>query len=53
MKSISTIDPTIMENTDCSTVKAFAPAIDVKVGVSLQHGVSLSFVSLPTLQMFG
>ena len=35
MKSISTINLTIMENTDCSIEKVPAPAIDIKVGVSL------------------
>ena len=32
---------------------ARAPAIDIKVGVSPKHGVSLRFVSLPALQTFG
>jgi len=34
MKSISTINPTIMENTDGTIIKARAPVIDIKVGVS-------------------
>ena len=34
MKSISTIKPAIMENTECTIVKAHAPVIDIKVGVS-------------------
>ena len=34
MKSISTINPAIMENTDGTIIKASAPVIDIKVGVS-------------------
>ena len=34
MKSISTTNPTIMENMECTIVKAHAPNIDIKVGVS-------------------
>ena len=33
MKSISTINPAIMENTDGMIVKVCAPVIDIKVGV--------------------
>ena len=33
MKSISTINPAIMENTEYTIVKARAPVIDIKVGV--------------------
>ena len=33
MKSISTINPAIMENTECTIIKAHAPVIDIKVGV--------------------
>jgi len=47
MKSISTI---ITENT---VVKAHALVIDIRVGVSPKHGVSLRFILLPALQMFG
>ena len=32
-QSISTINPAIMENTECTIVKARAPVIDIKVGV--------------------
>ena len=37
MKSVSTINLAIMENVECSIVKAFASFIDLKVGVSLDH----------------
>ena len=53
MKSISTINPAIKENTDGTIVKARAPVIDVKVGVSPWHDVSLRFVSFPGLLMVG
>ena len=33
MKSISTIDPVIMDNTECTIVKACTPVIDITVGV--------------------
>ena len=33
-----------------STIKVCTPFIDLKVGVSLDHGVSLCFVSLLALQ---
>ena len=46
MKSNSTINLAITENTECSVVKACASFIDLKVGVSL---VSLRFVSLLAL----
>jgi len=45
MKSFSTINPAIAENMDCSIVEAHAPAINQIVGVLLDHGVSLCFVS--------
>ena len=35
-------------NTECSIIKAYAPVLDLEVGVSLDHGVSLRIVSLPT-----
>ena len=35
MKSISTINPAVMENTECSIVKARTSFIDFKVGVLL------------------
>jgi len=34
MKSTSAINPVIIENTDGTIVKAHAPVIDIKVGVS-------------------
>ena len=34
MKSISTINPAITENTECMIVEARASVIDIKVGVS-------------------
>jgi len=34
MKSISTINPTITENMECTIVKACAPVIGIRVGVS-------------------
>jgi len=33
MKSISTINPAITENTNGMIIKAHAPVIDIKVGV--------------------
>ena len=53
MKSISTINPAITENTDGTIVKVHAPVIDIKVCVSPQHSVSLHFVLFPGLKMFG
>jgi len=53
MKSISTINLAITENTDGTIVKVHAPAFDIKVRVSPKHGVSLRFVSLPGLRTFG
>ena len=35
METISTINPAITKNTECSIVKAHAQVIDIKVGVSL------------------
>jgi len=35
MKSISTINPAITENTDGTIVKVRAPVIDIKVGVNV------------------
>ena len=32
MKSISTIKPTITENTECTVLNVHAPVIDIKVG---------------------
>ena len=34
MKSISTINPAITDNMECTIVKARAPVIDIKVGMS-------------------
>ena len=48
MRSISTVNPAITENTECSIVKACASfinfLINLKVGVSLDHG-TLRFTS--------
>ena len=44
MKSILTINPAITENTECLIIKARASSINLKVGLSLNHGVSLLFV---------
>jgi len=46
----SIINPVIKENMECSIVEAHAQYINLKVGVSVNHGVSLCFVSLPALQ---
>ena len=51
MKSIFAINPAIMENMECSIFKVCAPVINLKVGVLLDHGVSLCFVLLPALQL--
>jgi len=40
MKSISTINPTITENTECLIGNARASFIDLKVCVSLDHDVT-------------
>ena len=48
-KSISTINPAIMENKECLIVKAHTSFINLKVDVSLDHVVSLHFVSLLAL----
>ena len=50
MKSISIINPAVMENTECLTAKVHTSFIDLKVGVLLNHGVSLRFVLLLALQ---
>ena len=52
MKSISTINATIMENTECLIVKARASFFSLKVGVSLDHSVSLRFVLLLGFQTY-
>ena len=44
--SILTINPAITENMECSIVRVHA----LLVGLLLDHGVSLHFVSLPALQ---
>ena len=46
MKSISTINPAIIENMEWSIVEVCASFINLKVGTSLDHGVSLCFISL-------
>ena len=52
MRSISTINAAIMENMEClqecSIIKVCVAFIDIKVSVSLDHGVSLHFISLLT-----
>ena len=53
MKNISTANPAITENTECTIVIVHAPVIDIKVGVSPLHSVPLRFVSLPALLVFG
>ena len=45
-KSISTINLAINENMGCSIVKVHTSLIDLKVGVSLDHGVLLRFILL-------
>ena len=47
MKTISSITPAIIENMEYTIVKAHVPVIDMKLGVSTWHCVSLCFVSLP------
>ena len=49
MKSTSTINPAIAENTEWSIAKVRL-IYQLKVGVSLNHGVSLRFVSLLAFQ---
>jgi len=49
MKSISTINPAILENTKCLIVMVHVPVINLEVGVSLDYGISLRLVSLPAL----
>jgi len=46
MKSISTINPAIMENTERLIVKTCASFFDLKVVVLLDHNVPLHFISL-------
>ena len=46
MKSISTINAAITENTKCLIVKAHALFIDLKVGVSLTYGALFRFLLL-------
>ena len=46
MKSNSTISAAITEYMECSIVKVRTSFINLKVGVSLTHGVSLCFVLL-------
>ena len=41
LKSISTINPAIMENTECSIVKVRASFINLKVGVCSVLGLSM------------
>ena len=46
MKSISTINAAITENTECSIIKTCAPASNLKMGLQLDHGKSLCRGSL-------
>ena len=46
---MKTINLTILVNTECPIVKAYTPVINEKVGVLLDHGVSLHFVWSPAL----
>ena len=48
MKSISTINPAIMENSECLVIR---DCTSLKVGVSLDHVVSLCFISLLALRI--
>ena len=52
MKSISSFNPAIAENTECLIVKGHASFINLKVGVSFDHGVSLRFILLLALRTF-
>ena len=47
MKGVSATNPAITENMECTIVKARAQVIDIRVGVSPKHGVSLCFILLP------
>jgi len=49
MKSISTIKPAITENTEYTIIKVYAPVVDIEVGVSPYHVVSICFISLLAL----
>ena len=44
MKIISTINPAITENTECSIVEVQASLINLEVGVSLDLGALLRFI---------
>ena len=46
MKSIATINPAIMENTECLIVRVRTSFTNLKVGVLLDHGVLLRFILL-------
>ena len=46
MKGISTINPAITENMECSITEKQASLIDIKVGVELYYSVPLHFVCL-------
>ena len=45
MKSISLRNPSITENMEYLIIEVHTPGIDLKVEVSLSHGVSLLFIS--------
>ena len=50
MKSISSVNSAIMENTECLIVKVCTTFINLKMCVSLGHSASLCFVSLLALR---
>ena len=52
MKSISSFNLAITENMECLIVKGHASFINLKVGVSFDHGVSLCFVSFLAVRTF-
>ena len=52
MKSISTINPAIMENVKRSIVEMCTQYINLKVGVSLDHGISLYFFCFQLIKHF-
>ena len=52
LKSISTINPAITENTECSIVKC-ASFINLKVGVSLNHDHAVLYFASSFSSMLG
>ena len=45
MKSISTINPAITENTECQTIEVCTSIIDLEEGVSFDHDVLYHYAS--------